>query len=155
MNAITRLLSALALEVLFATTVPACAEPVEIGAFPEEDEDVESEVSIEEATDLAEAVLVGYNDGDYAAWTLRWDDSLRDAISEPAWLDLRASFLEKYGRFESILEARVTHADTDGAVRFSFLVRFQRGDLTLVHVYPENGDVIVGVHIRRPDGSAP
>jgi hypothetical protein len=54
MNAITRVLSALTLEVLFATA--ACAGPADIGGFSGEDEDVESEVTVEDATHIAAAL---------------------------------------------------------------------------------------------------
>jgi hypothetical protein len=59
MNAITRVLSALTLEVLFATAAPACAGPADIGGFSGEDDDVESEVTVEDTTDIAGALSRG------------------------------------------------------------------------------------------------
>lgn len=57
MNAITRVLSALTLEVLFATA--ACAGPADIGGFSGEDDDVESKVTVEDTTDIAAALSRG------------------------------------------------------------------------------------------------
>ncbi|MBL9019668.1 MAG: hypothetical protein JNL83_36090 [Myxococcales bacterium] len=58
------------------------------------------------------------------------------------------TIIDRYGRFVSVEATRLTAASTEGYVRYSFLADFEAGALMLVHVYPESGEQITGVHIR-------
>jgi len=136
----------------------ACMDsPPDFGMYPAEDDpDVSAHVTKEEAAAVAEVALQGLNERRYDLWTTRWDQSMLDAIPEDAWEDFRDAFVERYGRSGEILETRLTRASQAGYVRFSFLVAFERGEVMLIHSYPQDGDEITGVHVRDAvSGEAP
>lgn len=151
MNAFIRFVSTVTtLATLSLPTACMRQEPVDVSHYPDMDEDVESLVTKEEATDVAEIALGGFNTGDFDAWTTQWHSSLTDAIEKSAWLEFRAPLMQDFGPSISVIETRLTAADTEGFVRFSFLVEHERGELILVHVYPNDGDEIVGAFMAEP-----
>lgn len=145
MNAYIRFAPAL----LAAATLSACMDPPpEFGAFPVADDDVTAEVSREVATETAEVALLGINAASYELWSHRWDESMLDAIGPGDWLPYVDPLKAEYGEYIGIDETRLTAASAPGAVRFSFLAEFEKGYLMLVHVYPADGDTIIGAHLR-------
>jgi hypothetical protein len=52
------------------------------------------------------------------------------------------------GRFVAIDEARVTHAITAGHVRYTFRCRFERQDMLMFIVFPQDGTEVVGQAIQ-------
>lgn len=153
MNAILRTVSRFLVAAALAFAAPACTmEKVDIGEYPAADDEIVAEVSKEEATAVANVAMDGMNDGDYAKWTTRWDETMKGAIKEPDFQKGRLTFLDTYGEFESIVSTRMTEGQDPGYVRFSFLMQHERGQVVLVHVYPKDGDEIVGVHMREPNG---
>lgn len=139
-----------ALTPLGLALLSACAMGPDYGAFPAADDPVESRVSKGEALFSAESALRGINERSYEMWSTGWSDELRAAIEEGAWLEFNEALLGEYGDYEEILESRVNAAETKGFVRFSFLVQFERSVQMLVHVYPTDGDAIVGIFLRDP-----
>lgn len=152
MKTIIRFLSSLVTVAALSLPLACANDDVDSRRYPTMDEEVRSLVDEEQATDVALIALDGFNTGDYDAWATQWDQSLRDGIPEKAWLDFRGQLIDRYGYFEELVEVRTTKADTEGFVRFSFLVEHEHGQLILGHVYPEDGDEIVGVFMNEPAG---
>jgi len=154
MNTILRTVSRFLVAAALALTAPACTgQKIDIGEYPAADDvGVVAEVSKEEATAVANVAMEGMNEGDFAKWTTRWDESMTGAIKEPAFQELRSGFLETYGAFESIVSTRLTEGQDPKNVRFSFLMQHEKGLVVLVHAYPKDGEEIVGVHMREPNG---
>ena len=138
--------------ILFLLTAAACApDPRSFGAFPAaDDEGLTSAVSKEEATSIGQLALEGMNARSFDLFSTRWDKSMRDAISEGAWLQFRDPFMQKYGAFQELEETRMNAGD-GGHVRFSMLARFENGYVTLIHSYPVDGTSITGAFFRNPE----
>ena len=156
MNAFLRTISKLVLAATLAFTAPACmsGSGIDVGAFPAANQDVDSEVTLEEARAVAEVAFQGLTEGDYAKWTTRWDESMTDAISPQAFQEqVHEPVSGNYGKFIAITDARVTEAQKEGYVRFTFVAEHEKKPLMMVHVYPKDGTKITGVGLGEPDGS--
>lgn len=117
--------------------------PIEVPAH----QPVESRVTLEEASVIAETALEGLDEGDYEMFAAAWSDELRAAISPEAFERTREGILAQAGRFESILEARTAPGSSEAYVRFYFLCRFEAADLVYVIALPVDGDEVVGVSV--------
>jgi Protein of unknown function (DUF3887) len=118
----------------------ACGEGAEVEA------PVTAEVSLDEARAIAAEVLAAFNDGDYAAFSRRWSDSLRQQIPEPAFQAFRANALARYGKFVRFIDPRGVGAQHGAIVRYTFRCEFERGPLALNLGFPLDGDRLVAVY---------
>ncbi len=108
---------------------------------------VESRMTLEEATAIAETALRGLDEGDYEMFAAAWSDELRAGISPEDFERTRESTLAAAGRFVSILEARTAPGAGEGYVRFYFVCEFEAAELIYVVAFPVDGVEVVGVGI--------
>jgi len=151
MTRIKSTLAALASAFILSSALPACTPEQPAYEYPAADDGVRAKVTSAEATAIAQAALAGYNSGDYGLFTTRWSESMRAGVTEPAFQAFRTQKMEEAGRFLSILDVKLTAAQTPGHVRYAFRCAFERREQVLVHVYPEGGDEIVGAHLLGAD----
>ena len=76
------------LTTLFVVLIVAVLASACGGSAPEGE--ATSVLSQEEATAIVENAMQGLADGDYAAWSRDWSDTMKSAIPEKAFLDYRS-----------------------------------------------------------------
>jgi hypothetical protein len=86
-----RLVACLAVVVVCLAMSPAAA-----GVVGQNDQEVEAV-----AEPILETVLTGLNNGNYALYSKYFDDTLKDAITEKKFLQVRADILKKIGKYQS------------------------------------------------------
>lgn len=134
---------------VLAAALTACmADQPDYGAFPEADDPVPAAITKAQATVTGQLALEGLDTHAYDKWSTGWSSGLREAISASAWRPYSEALEDQYGDFIELEATRLNAAESEGYVRFSFLAEFDRGYLMLVHVYPDDGEQIVGVFIR-------
>jgi hypothetical protein len=92
------------------------------------------------ANPILDAVLTGFNEGNYALYSQYFDDTLKDAITEKKFLKVRSQIQKKLGKYQSrsylgfLKQAKTTVAlwkgrfsDSDDDVLIK-LVLSRRGD---------------------------
>jgi len=121
--------------VLFAVgiLVSAC------GGAPAEDGKVTSVLTETEAAAIAENALNGLNSGDYAAWSHDWDDSMKSAINEEAFLQYREQVLSQVGPYQSVLSVEMTPSKNADSVRWVFTCQFEKAKVRLIMAFPQDG----------------
>lgn len=120
-------LAALSLAAACAPAMPAASGPVT------------SALSEAEAIVIAENALVALNAGDYAAWSRDWDDALKSAINEAAFLAFREQALQQVGRYQSILAVEMAPSPKAGHVRWVFTCQFEKAKVRLIMAFPQDG----------------
>lgn len=123
--------------VLFAAVLGGCAE-----SRPEE---VRSALDGDAAWTLAENALVGFNDGDYDAWTHAWSDDMKAGIDRPAFLDIRDVVLEVSGEWQTIDDQALVGGDHRGTVRWTFDTTFEKEPVVVWFAFEEDGTEVIGV----------
>ncbi|OGR05183.1 MAG: hypothetical protein A3K23_05435 [Desulfobacca sp. RBG_16_58_9] len=109
--------------------------PAAAGLVGQDDQEVQAV-----ANPILETVLTGFNNGNYAVYSKYFDDTLKDAITEKKFLQVRADILKKIGKYQSrtylgflqqaktsvvLWKGRFSVADDDVLIK---LVLSQRGD---------------------------
>lgn len=102
------------------------------------------EQAIEVATN---ALANGYNNGDSAAYLRDMDDSMKAAITQEGFTQFIQPYKDTYGNFVSVESAELSHAKTEGYVRWTFTCYFEKGTLYFALVFPENGNKAAGASI--------
>ena len=59
------------------------------------------------ATTMATRALTGFNEGDYAAWSADWSDTMKAAIDEPAFLAAREQLMATLGKYVSLSDPQL------------------------------------------------
>lgn len=94
----------------------------------------------EQAIEIAtNALSNGYNNADLAAYSRDLADNVKSMLTEEAFLQTQQGYMSKYGRFISVEQAELTHARTNGYVRWTFTGKFEKGILYLSLVFPNDG----------------
>ncbi len=106
---------ALAAVGLAAACAPAASGPVT------------SALTEAEAAAIGENALAALNAGDYAAWSRDWDEALKSAINEEAFLAYREQVLEAAGR---------PRADS---VRWVLTCQFEKAKVRFIMAFPADG----------------
>lgn len=114
------------------------------GGFAPEGE-ATSVLSQEEATAIVENAIQGLADGDYAAWSRDWSDTMKSAIPEKAFLDYRSQVTAQYGQFVSIESVAVEPGRKQGYVRWAAVCNFENGRIKFNFSFENNGRLIEGV----------
>ena len=118
---------------IVAVLVAAC------GGAPASNGEVTSALTEAEATAIAENALNALNTGDYAAWSRDWDDSLKGAINEDAFLQFRGQALDQVGQFQSILSAEMAPSPRADSVRWVFTCQFEKAKIRFIMAFPKDG----------------
>lgn len=99
----------------------------------------------EEATEIAENAMQGLANGDYAAWSRDWSDTMKGAIPEKAFLDFRKQVTGQYGQFVSIESVIMEPGKKQGYVRWAALCNFENGKVKFNFSFENDGRLIEGV----------
>ncbi len=118
---------------IIAVLVTAC------GGAPASAGEVTSALTEAEAIAIAENALNALNTGDYAAWSRDWDDDLKGAINEEAFLQYREQALGQVGQFQSILSAEMAPSPRADSVRWVFTCQFEKAKIRFIMAFPKDG----------------
>lgn len=110
-----------------------------------------SPVTEDEAREMAENMLAAYNDGDYAAWSRDWSQTMKDAIGEDAFVAFRDQMMGSAGTFESITSVESRPGTNPGVTRWEFVSEFENGPMQFMIAFEEGSDLIEGVDLRPAD----
>lgn len=102
-------------------------------------------LSQEEATAIVENAMQGLADGDYAAWSRDWSDTMKSAIPEKAFLDYRSQVTAQYGQFASIESVTVEPGKKQGYIRWAAICNFENGRIKFNFSFENDGRLIEGV----------
>ncbi len=86
-----------------------------------------SAITGEQATEMLQHALEGYNRGDYQAWSRDWTPTLKSAIPADAFGQFRERSMARLGRFVSIEAVELTPGNDPGYVRWVATARFEHG----------------------------
>jgi hypothetical protein len=104
-----------------------------------------SSLSEDQATEIADHALRGYNEGDYGMWSRNWTDAMTSAIKEKDFLAFRDQQMKDFGTYVSIDSAELTAAKTDGFILWKFTVEYENGQQLFVMTFGQDGDRVEGV----------
>lgn len=107
--------------------------------------EVVSVLSQDEATDIIENAMQGFNDGDYAAWSRDWSYTMKNTIREENFLDFREQVITQYGQFVSIVSVTMEPGKNQGYVRWVAICNFEKGKIRMNFSFPDDDVVIEGV----------
>jgi hypothetical protein len=97
-----------------------------------------------EAVEMADAALIGLNDGDYDAWSADWSDAMKSAIGEEAFLAFREQVLSANGAYRSITDVALSSVE-QGTYRYTFTVAFEHGEDEIAFAFADGGRLVEGV----------
>jgi hypothetical protein len=92
-----------------------------------------------EATAIGENALTALNSGDYAAWSRDWDDSMKSAVNEDAFLAFREQVIQQVGQYQSILAVEMTPSKNADSVRWVYTCQFEKAKVRLIMAFPQDG----------------
>lgn len=121
------------ISLILAVLASAC------GSARADDGKVTSVLTEAEATAIAENALNALNSGDYAAWSRDWDDSMKSAINEEAFLQYREQVLAQTGQFQSIISVEMTPSKRADSVRWVFTCQFENAKVRFIMAFPQDG----------------
>lgn len=102
-------------------------------------------VTEQEVEAMATSALAGLNDDDYDAWTAHFGTTMKAAVSRSTFATLRDGVFAAVGPFESVESVDSEPAQTGGYTRWMVTGNFEKGQLRLVYVIPDDGNRIDGV----------
>lgn len=109
------------------------------GSAPAQADEVTSAFTEAEATAVGENALNALNSGDYAAWSRDWDETMKAAVNEDAFLQYREQTLAQVGQFESILAVEMNPSRQAGSVRWVFTCQFEKARVRFIMAFPQDG----------------
>ncbi len=126
---------------LAVSTLAACAQPSAAVASP---------VTENQAVEMAERALEGFNDGDYAAWSGDWSPAMKAAIDESAFLAFRDQAHALLGDYVEITGVTGAAGSDPGTFRWTFDVQFERGPYRMWLGFKEGSSLIEGATFEEP-----
>ncbi|MBL8057644.1 MAG: DUF3887 domain-containing protein [Anaerolineales bacterium] len=121
--------------VLAALGLAAACAPAAPGA-------VTSALTEAEAAAIGENALAALNAGDYAAWSRDWDDVLKSAISEDAFLAYREQVLQTAGRYQETLAVEMAPSPRADSVRWVLTCQFEKAKVRFIMAFPTEGKLM-------------
>lgn len=106
-------------------------------------------VTEDQVKNMAESALTGLNDDDHSAWTADFGITMRAAVPRDVFVTVREGVMSGYGSFRSIEDVDSEPATTEGHTRWLITANFERGQLRLVYVIPNDGKQIKGVFLEE------
>lgn len=111
---------------------------------------IDSPVTEEEATEMAENALGAFNEGNYASWSRDWSDEMKAAIGEDAFLAFRDQAHAQLGNYVAITDVTGSEGGDPGTYRWTFDVEFEKGPYTMWLGFKEGSKLIEGVSFEGP-----
>jgi len=96
------------------------------------------------ATEIAAQALEAFNAGDYDGWSRDWSEAMKEAIDADAFTAWRAAAMEQLGRYVSLGAATRT-SRSPGTYRWTFTVRFEKGEAPFGFAFAGEGQQVEGV----------
>lgn len=113
-------------------------------------EPVTSPVTEDQAIEIADNALVGYNLADYEVWTRDWSQTMTAAIGPDAF----ASFQEEYhavlGDYLAIARAEGGAGADAGTYRWTFDVQFENAEIQMILGFKAGSPLVEGVRFADP-----
>lgn len=125
--------------VLLLITATACGGTGSSGGSP---------LTQEQVTQIANDALTALNTGDYAAYTQHFSGMMKSVVPESTFKELRDQLASAAGKFISIEKVEKLPAQTQGYIRWTFTVNFEKTQGKLALVIKEDGNQIEGVHFE-------
>ena len=141
---ISRRLAAVAILVI-ATVTAACGSGTSAAAPASAPAD--PVVDAAAATTMATRALTGFNEGDYAAWSADWSDTMKAAIDEPAFLAAREQLMATLGKYVSLSDPQLG-SYVPGTYRWTFAVAFEQQPATFWISFKGDSPRIEGVRFE-------
>lgn len=104
-----------------------------------------SVLSQNEATAILENAMLGFQKGDYAAWSRDWSSAMKDAIREKAFLEFREQVTAQHGQFVSIQLVEIQPGAKEGYVRWVATCDFEKGQIKMNFSFLNDGVEVEGV----------
>lgn len=104
-----------------------------------------SALTVEEATEMAENAMTGFAEGNYAIWSRDWTEAMKSAIKESDFLSYREQVLADYGTYQSIASIEKQPGVNKGYVRWSVVANFEKGQMRFNFGFKEDGKLIEGI----------
>ncbi len=123
------------------STLAACAQSS--AAVP-------SPVTEDQAIEMAERALEGFNAGDYAVWSGDWSPEMKAAIDETAFLSFREQAHALLGDYVEITGVTGAAGSDAGTFRWTFDVQFERGPYRMWFGFKEGSPLVEGVTFEEP-----
>lgn len=125
---------------LALSTLAACAQSSAAVASP---------VSEDQAVEMAERALQGFNDRDYETWSADWSPAMKEAIDESAFLSFRDQARAQLGDYVEISKVTGATGSDPGTYRWTFDVQFERGPYRMWFGFKEGSSLIEGVTLEE------
>jgi hypothetical protein len=104
-----------------------------------------SALTVEEATEMAENAMTGFAEGNYAAWSRDWTEAMKSAVKERNFLSYREQVIADYGAYQSIASIEKQPGANEGYVRWSIVATFEKGQIRFNFGFKEDGKLIEGI----------
>lgn len=111
---------------------------------------VPSPVTEEQAVEMAERALEGFNHGDYALWSGDWSPEMKAAIDEAAFLSFRDQTHELLGDYVEITGVTGAPGSDPGTFRWTFDIQFEHGPYRMWFGFKEGSPLVEGVVFEEP-----
>jgi hypothetical protein len=102
----------------------------------------------EQVAQIANNALTALDTGDYAAYTQHFSGMMKSAVSESTFKELHSQLASVAGKFVSIEKVDKLPAQTQGYVRWTFTINFEKRQGKFTLVIRDDGDQIEGVHFE-------
>lgn len=122
-----------------------------LAACTETTDPLASPVSEEQAIEMAENALQGFNNGDYEAWSRDWSDAMKSAIDEDAFLVFRDQFHAQLGDYTDLIEVSGDQGADPGTYRWTYDIQFEDGAYRMWFGFKEGSTLIEGVTFEDPE----
>lgn len=121
-----------------------------VGACGEAATPIDSPVTEEQVTEMADNALKAFNTGDYAAWSRDWSVAMKAAIDEDAFNAFRDQFHATLGDYRGITAVTGSEGSAAGTYRWTFEVEFENAPYRMWFGFKEGSPQIEGVNFEEP-----
>jgi len=111
---------------------------------------VASPISEDQAIEMAENALQAFNDGDYAAWSRDWSETMKSAIDEEAFLAFRDQFHAQLGDYTAVTNVTGAQGSDRGTYRWTYDIQFENGAYRMWFGFKGESPLIEGVSFEEP-----
>lgn len=113
-------------------------------------EPVTSPVTEDQAIEIADNALVGYNLADYEVWTRDWSQTMTAAIGPEAFVSFQEEYHAVLGDYVAITGAEGGQGADAGTYRWTFDVQFENAEIQMILGFKAGSPLIEGVRFADP-----
>ncbi len=141
----SRRISYVITSMLLLLGVAACGPSANIRGA---DQAVRSKLTEAQATAIAENALQALNAGDYAAYSRDWSAAMKAGIKESDFRSWRQQVLSTDGKYQRIEQVKLLPGKTSGYVRWQFVCRFEKAQVSYTLGFTQAGEQVEGVFLE-------